>query len=277
VTQVGMAVGIAVMRTASATVAGNTIRRVSSAAVRTPLTAGVLMVGVLRARIHGNEIVQIGPTGEFTGEVAGIMVRAPYTQVELAHNHVERDAQAVAAPGASAWIAAAVLDNLGVRGVGGIASNEFTTVDRAGGVSTVRVDDRRVLVLGTGRAFVAVAAGAAVDDAAAAAVARRGSAASLQANTFVARGRGPAVQVLATGEALVSDNRCELNGRSAPALRLSSPVVVLSSNRVRGGEVSVAVTNASKRVAAVGNVTTGGISVGAGPLPAPWNALNIAG
>jgi hypothetical protein len=277
VTQMGMAAGIAVARATVATVANNTIRRVSIGAARTPLTAGVLAVGVQRARIHGNEIAQIGPTADFAGTAAGIMVRAPYMHAEVAHNHVQRDAQAVAAAGESVWLAAAVLDNASVRPAGDIVA-DLTAVDRAGGVASVRVDDRRMLVVGAGRAFVAAAPpAAAVDDLTAAAAAPRGSAASVQSNTFVARGRGPAVHVLATGETLVSNNRCELNGRGGPAMRLTSPLVVLNANRVRGGDVSVSITSQTARLTAVGNITTTPIRVGAANLPAPWSAINIIG
>jgi hypothetical protein len=274
----GLTSGIAVLRTASATLAGNTVTAVSNAAARTALTTGILLVAVQRARIQGNEIARIGPAGEFGGVAAGIMVRAPYVQADITNNHVERDAEAVAAPGDSSWVAASVLDNLNVRAVGDIASDEFVAVDRAGTFTTLRVDDAQVLVLAGARAFVATTpvadAGAGGDVAAAV---RRGSAASVHANTFVARGRGPALQVLATDEALVSDNRCQLTGRGTIAVRITSPVVVLNANRVRGGRTSIAVSNATKRVAAVGNITTNGISVAEGPLPAPWSELNIVG
>ena len=59
-------------------------------------------------------------------------------------------------------------------------------------------------------------------------------------------------------------------------MQINAPVVLLNANRVRGGELSMAVSG-SKRVAALGNVTSGQISVNGNPLQAPFAALNLNG
>lgn len=42
--------------------------------------AGVPMVCMKRSRIHGNEIGETGPLGEFGGVACSILVRSPYAQ-----------------------------------------------------------------------------------------------------------------------------------------------------------------------------------------------------
>lgn len=278
----GLAAGIVVARATAATVAGNQIRRVATAAGAARLMAGVLMVGVERSRIHGNEIGEIGPVADFAGIAAGIMVRSPYAQCSVAHNQVERDADPQANAGESLWAALLMEDGAFVGRIAGDAA-AATTVERTANTTTVRLDERRTLVVSGNRATItmarndfanaAVAAGAIT--AAAANVA--GGAASVQGNTFAARGRAPAVAVSASTEALFGDNRCtHQSGRGLPAVQITSPVVLLNANRVRSGDISVAVAG-SKSVAALGNVTSGVIRVNNNPLPAPWAALNLIG
>ena len=145
---------------------------------------------------------------------------------------------------------------------------------RAGNVATLRVDDRRTLVFAGNRAFVGVAA---ADADAVGAVQVRGGIAQVQANALSARGRMPAVVVSANGEAMISDNRVELiAGDGTTAVVLSTPVLVLSANRVRHAGPAVSIS-ASKSVAALGNITSGNITVGGGPLPAPFADLNLIG
>ena len=93
----------------------------------------------------------------------------------------------------------------------------------------------------------------------------------------IATAAAPATLVMASADAMFSYNRVEQpDNRSTEAVRITSPVVLASANRVRGGEISVNVTNPSRSVAAVGNVTTGPIFVGGNPLPAPYDAFNVA-
>src|SRR5262249_34854464 len=101
-------IGISVTRTQTATVAGNTLRRIGVTAPRgMALVAGVAHFTVRHSRITGNEIVEVGPPTDLPGAIlAGILLRAPYLLNEVCDNHVERD-DAPAQPDAAAWSAIA--------------------------------------------------------------------------------------------------------------------------------------------------------------------------
>jgi Right handed beta helix region len=287
----GLAVGIGVARAAAATVAGNQIRRVAVAAANSRFVAGIFMLGVERSRIHGNEVSEIGPRGDFGGIGAGILVATPYAECDVARNQVERDAEPQANAGESAWAALLIADagifattnlagtNAGATTVApGAASAAGAAINRTANTTTVRVDDRRTLVISGNRASISTARNDFIGTiAGTAATAVQGGAASVQGNTFAARGRAPAVFVVASAEALFSDNRCIHQGtRGLPAVVLSTPVALLNANRVRSGDVSIAVLG-SRTFTALGNITTGVVRVNNNPLAAPWAALNVIG
>lgn len=274
--------GIAVARVAAATIAGNTIRRVNVQATRATLTAGVLAVGAGRVRITGNDISEIGPSSNPSGIAAGITVRSPFVETAIAHNHVRRDADGSLAIDDAAWLAVLVLEAAAGAGNAAVGNAAFVAgaasfvagADRSGGVSTLRLDAQRTLVLAQGRAYIGVAA--TETDAAGAAVVR-GTLLSMLGNVLAARGRVPAVMAMAGGDAMVSDNRIELRATdTVTAVLLATPALVLNANRVRHAGPAIAVLNANA-VTALGNLTQGGITVGGAALPAPWNALNLIG
>lgn len=252
--------GIAVLRTESASLSGNTLRRIGVDAKGKTLVAAILGAGLLRSRVTGNEAVELGPAGEFGGLVAGILLSAPYAQAELAHNHVERDAQPIDQPSPNACYA--VLIDAPVP--------DTSIVSRLSAFTALRVDEARTLVLDGARAYVFTAA-AGVN--AAGAVVVRGASASLLGNALLTRGRVPAVRVVAGGEVLFSDNRCELRGSgNAPAVQLETPVAIVNANRVRNeGEVSIMVSGAGSVVAAMGNITSKGIAANLRPEMQPLN------
>lgn len=260
----GEILGIAVVRTDAATVSGNILRQIGQgAAPGRQLIAGIAALAVRRARIGGNEITEVAPQEDFGGTAAGITLRAPYEQAEVHHNHVERDAQFTSVPSGTAWYA---LD-INEPGVGG------GTLSRLSRYSAVRVDEQRTLVLLGQRAFVSPGPAAGVDPATGAAVAPPGSSASILGNVLVARGRVPAVDAAAAGDLLFSDNRCELRANaSTAAVRLKATAAVIGTNRVRGGEVSIAVVNA-KAVTAIGNITSGAINAPLKPEMVPLNLI----
>ena len=252
--------GIAVTRTEAATLSGNTLRRIGVDATQKTLVAGILGVGLLRSRIVGNEAIELGPASEFGGEIAGIVLRAPYAQAELAHNHIERDAQAID-QGSPVACHAVLIDE---------PTAGASIVSKLGAFTALRVDAARTLVLDGARAYVhTAAAGVNV----AGAVVARGASASLLGNVLIARGRTPAVEVTAGGETLFSDNRCELRANEAvPAVQLTTPVAIVNANRVRNpGKTSIKVGNPNSIVAAVGNITSGGIDANLRPEMLPLN------
>jgi hypothetical protein len=255
---VGLVVGIGVGRAEAATIAGNTIQALGVQTVQSKLCAAILTFGVLRVRVDGNEITEVAPPGDFVGLVAGIMLRAPYTQFEVNRNRVQRDAMPSVQASNGTWHALMATD-----------IDPDTPLSRSGSLSTVKVDAARILVVGAGRLYVwslASAATAVVEQA-------RGS---VLGNVLNARGTAPAVLVSAAGECLFSENRVESRGNSQfAAVTLLTDVAIVNANRVRGGELSIQVARA-KSVTVLGNITTGSIAIPGGMKP-PWDALNVNG
>ena len=260
-------IGIGVTRAEAATIAGNTLRQIGTAAGDSKqLVAGIAALSVLRPRVGGNEVTELGPLQDFGGTAAGIAIRAPYRQAEVHHNHVERDAQFNSAQSGTAWFALQIDEPL---------AGANAAVSRLGSYTALRVDERRTLVLAGGKAFVdTVDAAAGIDPTTGAAVALPGANASVLGNVFVARGRTPAVDVTASGDVLFNDNRCELRAAGGTAVLLDTPVAVVSANRVRGGETSITVPDPKALVTAIGNITTRPI---AAPLKAEMLPLNLIG
>jgi hypothetical protein len=249
--------GISIVRADTATVAGNTIRRVGVRTIQGVLRAGIVGVGVLNARVNGNDASAIGPPQEFAGLAAGIMLRGPYTAFSVHHNRVERDAGLVDGA-AGAWAALVAAES---------APND--TVSQATGGSQIKLDANRVLVLG-GSPYIRQTSAAGAQ-----AAGSTGARASVLGNELNARGIAPAVDLDAAGECLFSDNRVELLGSTRfAAVRVNTQAAIISANRVRGGETaSIQVLNA-KSAAVLGNITSAGIDVPGGLQP-PWDQLNL--
>jgi hypothetical protein len=187
--------------------------------------------------------------------MAGIMIRAPYAQAEVMHNHVERDRQQVEGGSNNIWHALHIDQLRAGRTIG---------VSRIASYAALRIDAERTLVMRGDHAYVHTTAAA------------LGASASVLGNVLIARGRVPTADVSASGEVLFNDNRCELRftGR-AVAVLIDTPAAVINGNRVRGGlSSSISVANVNALVAAIGNITTNGIQ---GPLKPEIALLNLLG
>ncbi|HJW12956.1 MAG TPA: right-handed parallel beta-helix repeat-containing protein, partial [Albitalea sp.] len=253
--------GIGVLRAATASVVGNSVRRVGQQAAQALLRAGVAASGVERLRISGNDVTDIAPAGAFeAGQGVGVLLRAPFAQADVSHNQVDRESQPLF-QGGGRFIALWVDAPLGTG-----------AVSRVGLYAALQVDAATTLVFGATRPFVVH--GAALDASGAAPV-PRGASASVLGNSLAARGDMPAVRVAASGDCLFSDNRCELRGTGTKiAVELRGGATIVNANRVRGGEVSLLIHGTAKTATVLGNITTGSIDLG-GALGAPWNALNL--
>lgn len=261
----GSTVAIGILRTAAARVTGNHIRRVGlDGGENSGYIAGIAALTVARAHIAGNDIIEVVTQQGSGGTLAGILIRAPFARAEVHHNQVERDDAADETPSDSAWYA---------LHIGEVDKGRPAALSRLGAHATLRLDEQRTLVIAGSRAFVHAAV-TGIDPATGGALAKPGASASVLGNVLIARGRVHAALVGADGEILFSDNRCELRANTAvPAVRLDAPVAVISANRVRNGGISIQVTGDGK-VAAIGNITTGGI---AAPLPPEMLPLNLIG
>jgi hypothetical protein len=257
-----LVVGIGVLRTETASLVGNTIQRLGRNPVgRTGLIAGILGLGVGQARVHGNVLAAIGPAGEFGGSVGGVLWRGPYDELDLSHNDIRRDDEPVAAPGDTAWL-----------GIEVAQPGTDRPVLRADGFTAMRLDSTRTLVLNNNRVSVATSKvgvrGAADADG--------GSSLGLKGNVVLARGSGRAVQAQSSADLMFCDNRCELNApRVNGAVALGSRAVIASANRITGGARSLVLSVAPTRASVLGNITSNGIAMASGTLPAQWVPLNV--
>ena len=258
----GIVVGIGVVRTVSCNLVGNTILRVGlSPVARTRTVAGILGLGVAQARVHGNTIGAIGPAGDYAGDVGGVLWRGPYDELDLSHNDIRRDADPVAAPGGTRWL-----------GVEVVQADTSTPVLRADTYTALRLDSQRTLVMQNNRvgvvtSKVGVRGGAESDG---------GSSLGLKGNVVQARGTGRAVQAQSSADLMFCDNRCELNSlRVSGAVALMSRCVIASANRITGGARSLLLAAPEGRVTVLGNITSNGIALASGGLPAQWQPLNI--
>jgi hypothetical protein len=252
--------GIGVVRARAATIAGNTIHTVGVRTVRSALCAAILTIGALRVRVSGNDVSDVSPPGDFVGRGAGIMLGAPYSEFEVSHNRVQRDATPSVQSSNGAWHA-----------VIATGINRQNPLSRIGSFATLRVDDSRVLVITPERPYVTTLDGVAVSGAAAAAIEPRGS---VLGNALTARGTTSVVEVNSASDCLFNDNRVELRGnQGSPAVMLTSTVAIVNANRVQGGKISIQVAG-TKAAAVVGNITSGTIVVPGGLQP-PWDGLNL--
>jgi hypothetical protein len=251
----GTVVGIEVIRADSATIAGNLVRAIGLTAVKSALRAGILTFGVNRPRVSGNEIAEVAPAKGFVGTSAGIMLRAPQSQIEVNHNSVQRDLTPVPDDSTGNWFALTTAE-----------VNPRVPFGQAGEKVAIRLGDGRILALGADYAFVR--ASLAAND-------TEGARAGIIGNTLTGRGPAPAVLLVVGQECLFNDNRVEA-GSKAGGVLLESAVAIISTNRVRSGEGSIRLTGA-RSVVVIGNITNGGISIPGGIANTPWAPLNVIG
>lgn len=251
-----LVVGIGLSRVDGATVAGNSLVRVGRRGGNTALRAGVLGLATTRLRVHGNQVLDLGPADDFGGMAAGVFVFGPYLQLDVQHNDIERDSVPTDAPGRAAW--------LGLL-VGAAADNAGNAAQRFGRVAAVPADNGATVLFTGGKAYVA------------AAVTVADGAASVLGNVFAARSTMPAVVLRADRECLFSDNRIDHAAvGGASAVLLATQLAIVNGNRVRNrSDIAIDVLVA-KQVAAVANITTGIIRTAAG-LPPAFAALNLRG
>lgn len=250
--------GIELVRTTSATISGNTLRRIGvDASESAQWVVGISAKAGKRARIIGNEITEVGP--EMRGTVAGIAVIAPFDRAEVANNHVERDADFNLKGSDTAWYALYIRQPLP-------GHNLLSTL---GNFTAFHVDVNRTLVLSGANAWVNIAAPG-INVATGASVPAPSGSASVLGNSCTARGRVPAVDI-EVGEVLFSDNRCELRANeAAPAVHIRSGTAVVNANRVLSERVAIDLQASKSTV--IGNITKGIIQ----PQPAPpMDALNV--
>lgn len=256
-------VGIKVLRSEVATVAGNKLRGIGlHASDGTGYIAGIAHFAVSRTRISGNEITQIGSlTGPKGATVAGVMLLAPYAQNEIHDNHIECDGTADTPAEITPWSA--------------LSAQELEAKQpriRLGTFSALRLNEDRALVIDGAHAHLDLT----VERGIAGASVPRGSSAAVRGNVLLGRGSAAAVSVAAGRDVRFADNRCELRGDAASVVSLRSSAGIVSSNLIRGGKRSLELTAKIEQSTILGNATSGDISVDNHPLSGTvWEKLNV--
>jgi hypothetical protein len=97
-------------------------------------------------------------------------------------------------------------------------------------------------------------------------------------NTVHGGGVKPAVQVIILGDLILSSNAVlQPPGSDAPAIEARAGTATVQGNQVRaakGPNLRLLVDD-PRKVAVVGNISTGPIMIGAAQLSAPWASLNV--
>jgi hypothetical protein len=250
--------GIAVSGIDSATIAGNTIRRLGTQPKSASMRLGIGAQAVRALALTGNAIFDVAPAGDFVGIAGGILLVAPYGEAEVALNQVARDSNPATEASRSLWVALGSLAEAALAG----------TPVKLGALAAVRLDDGRSVVLGSARPFVVSAINLPES--------RAGGRITARGNRLQARGGAQAVEITVADACVFADNHCELLGTNprVPSVRLEAESMAVTANRVRGGEPSMQLAVDIKRMTVVGNITANPISAN-GPLPAPWNELNV--
>jgi hypothetical protein len=275
-------VGIGVLRATSATIAGNTIRSLGLRSPGATLRVAIQTAGGERARIIGNEAIEIGPAGTFSGQAIGILLTAPLTDFEIVNNRIERELVTADGPGGD-WRAVFV---------GSAKPPPFSAPGTATGTGTATTTTTAAAAAATAAARNAAAP---VSDAPLGALAainfgvlnvtlgtffdvsftsRFGPSGSILGNVLKARGLPPAVEVSAH-YCLFNDNRVGATGAIGAGVALNSVVAVVNANRVVMGRPSINIAASPAGSTVLGNVTTGGIILGGSSLTTPWAALNM--
>ena len=250
--------GILLSRVDGATVGGNTLRRIGAAAPDVPLRAAVAAFATQRLRIDGNEIVAFSPSADFGGRAIGVFVSGPFLKLDVQRNQVERELPPLAEPSRSDWTAIIAATG-SIAGEGGPA---LLGPLRFGAYALVPFEGGATLVLNGSKGYVAAAPGG------------DGASVALLGNAITGRGMSFSVAVVAGRECLFTDNRCEHLSGGGPAISLTTAVAIMNGNRVRNNsDISIAIENSTKSVAAVANVTSGIIQ--APGMGSQFNALNL--
>jgi hypothetical protein len=236
---------------------GNTINRVGGGA-----PAGILGHNCLRLRILDNDIGDIGKP-EDLGEAFGIVVSG--VRVDIQDNAIRRVSDPSAKPSLdTSWWGIMVFGEEpklaggepppGLTDMPGFVARTFAIADS---LSEFVFDATRgrAVELPRGRPAIAV-----------------------QGNRVEAVGGANAVYMQTTGSCSFSDNRCFLETRRSSVVKAFAGALVASDNYLEGPQDVPAADFTLPGGAGFtvsGNLGSGPIELNGGPLPSPWNQLNV--
>jgi hypothetical protein len=253
---------IRVAGASAGTVAGNIVDGVGASDEGSLSRVGVLLVSCGEVQVSGNVIGRVGPDGQFGGVALGIGVAIPQDTAAVTGNIVRNGSGTGGGPPQvrPAWRA------LTVSGAGSASTNREASGAVPFGYRLAQVNDK-------------VEVGFTGDWAYLRAVSEEH--AMVSGNTLHGGGREPAAVVEVAGDVLLQGNWCVQPEDAQPAVQLTGATASVADNRLRGGKPSMVVTVSPDAAVILGNLNSGGITVGATApgTPAentgkPWSQLN---
>jgi hypothetical protein len=247
--------GIRLVHARRGAVAGNVVAGLARQATLARSRIAIHAIACPSLRIAGNEVADVGPAGEFSGDAAGVEVVLPASRADVLDNAVRRSQTPPSAPNKASWF------GIRVRALEGdvlLAAADATLAPGRAGILAFLGTRVRVLAVGVDTLGV-------------------------RGNFVEAHGGVPAVDVLARGAIVLAENRI------LHVLQQPQPVAVVRGLRINAASNFIAGPNdndalilivPARAFTVLGNNTPQkNIRVGAdptnvAPLGAPWDALN---
>jgi hypothetical protein len=248
-------VGLRVVNTTRAEILTNAIVGVGQAAVQNPRRAAIQIVNVGSSRVDGNEVLNIGPGGDFLNDTIGIDCLGTFARVDVSDNVVRRNETPPDKPSTSRWFAVRI-GVLPTRGIITVSANLSFFV--AGEFIHVLAGDK-LATLPRGREIVAV-----------------------QGNLLEGYGTAPVILTQTGGPLTLSTNRCLLAGENfqQPVAQARAGAIIASGNYLEGAPrvptLVLELLPENGPFTALGNISSGDILVNGNPLAGtPWGPLNV--
>jgi hypothetical protein len=245
--------GLRIVNAVRVEIISNAVIGVGIRAAKNPGRAGIQLVNVDSGRVDGNEVINIGPPGEFAGDTVGIESLGTFSRLDITNNIVRRNLATPAKPGTARWFA--------VR-VGSLAANKLVTA----GTNLAYIAVNNVVYAFAGGILMTLPRGKEM--------------LGIQANLLEAYGATPAVSVSAEGVLTLSTNRCLLNALAAKAVvQAQAGAVVASGNYLEGPpkfpSLVLQLLPENGPFTVLGNISSGNTLINNNVLMVPWAALNI--
>jgi hypothetical protein len=248
--------GIRLVHARRGDVSGNVVAGLARQATLARSRVAIHAIACPSLRIAGNEVVEVGPPGEFSGDAAGVEVVLPASRADVLDNAVRRSQTPPSASNKASWF--------GIR----VRALEGDVLAAAGDATLAQSRARIFAFLGTRVRVLAVAP----------------DTLGVRGNFVEAHGGVPAVDIVARGAVVLAENRL------LHVLQQPQPVAVVRALRINAASNVIAGPNdndalilivPARAFTVLGNNTPQkNIRVGAdpasvAPLGAPWDALNV--
>jgi hypothetical protein len=248
--------GIRAVLARRADLSGNVVAGLAPEATLARSRVAIQAIGCASLRVAGNEVVDVGPRGEFAGDAAGVDVVVPASRTDVVDNAVRRSQTPPGDADRASWF------GIRVRAVEGDAVTVAADVTLAPGRAGL------FAFLGTRLRLLAAAT----------------ETVGVRGNFVEAYGGTPAVDVAVRGAVVFGDNRVlEVLRQRQPAAVVRASRVTAASNYIAGpndNDALILIVGPRAFTALGNNTPQKNIRVGTDPanvaaLGPPWDALNV--